>query len=73
MPSINERYVSILFTVLAVTIAILASVAAYESFLYFIGSVFAPLYGILFADYYLLNRRNIEVNKSGAQVRWDFG
>ncbi|MGE7090675.1 putative hydroxymethylpyrimidine transporter CytX [Lysinibacillus sp. NPDC048646] len=73
VPSINERYVSILFTILAVVIAILASVAAYESFLYFIGSVFAPLYGILFADYYLLNRRNIEANNkwsTGAMGLW---
>ncbi|MBK3496100.1 putative hydroxymethylpyrimidine transporter CytX [Viridibacillus sp. YIM B01967] len=63
VPMANERFVSVIFTLLAVVIAIAASVSAYESFLYFIGSVFAPLYGILFADYYLLKRRHIDPQK----------
>lgn len=67
VPRANERYVSVLFTVLAVVIAIASSVSAYEDFLYFIGSVFAPLYGILFADYYLLKRRHID-----AQKKWSW-
>ncbi|WP_205961742.1 putative hydroxymethylpyrimidine transporter CytX [Psychrobacillus vulpis] len=55
----DERLVAIVFTLIGLAIAILSPVSAYESFLYLIGSVFAPLYGILFVDYFLLGKRKI--------------
>lgn len=56
----DERLVAIVFTLIGLAIAILSPVSAYESFLYLIGSVFAPLYGILFVDYFLLNKRTVD-------------
>ena len=34
--------------------------SSYEDFLYFIGSVFAPLFAILLVDFFLFRRRDIE-------------
>lgn len=59
-PKVNAKVVSFIFTIIALFVAMLATIDAYESFLYFIGSIFSPLYGILFAEFYVLRRRTIE-------------
>jgi putative hydroxymethylpyrimidine transporter CytX len=38
-------------------IALTVDLASYQDFLYLVGSLFTPLFGVLFADYFLLRRR----------------
>lgn len=38
-------------------IALTVDLASYQGFLYLVGSLFTPLFGVLFADYFLLRRR----------------
>jgi nucleobase:cation symporter-1, NCS1 family len=49
------------FGVLGFIAAILLPIERYEMFLLLLGSVFAPLFGIVAADYFLLRRRRLEV------------
>ena len=39
-------------------------ISQYENFLYLIGSVFAPLFAILFVDYFLLHKKDINPSYS---------
>ncbi|MFZ0266984.1 putative hydroxymethylpyrimidine transporter CytX [Caulobacter sp.] len=48
------------FGVVCTVIALLAPMARYETFLLLIGSVFAPLFGVLLADHFLVRRRRAE-------------
>ena len=45
------------FGALCTAIALLAPMARYETFLLLIGSVFAPLFGVLLADHFIVRRR----------------
>ena len=38
-------------------------IAQYENFLFLIGSVFSPLFGILAADYFLLRKRHYDMDE----------
>jgi putative hydroxymethylpyrimidine transporter CytX len=58
----NIKLWAILVTVIGTILAIFASVNKFEGFLYFIGSVFAPMIAIQLADFFVL-KRNCE-NKS---------
>jgi putative hydroxymethylpyrimidine transporter CytX len=49
------------FGVLGFIAAVLVPIERYETFLLLLGSVFAPLFGIVAADYFLLRRRYLEV------------
>jgi putative hydroxymethylpyrimidine transporter CytX len=42
-------------------IALTVDLAQYQTFLYLVGSLFTPLFGVLFADYFLLRRRRYDV------------
>ncbi len=55
-PRAGEKRVAILVCIAGVALALLAPLAQFENFLYFIGSVFAPLYAVLFTDYFILRR-----------------
>lgn len=44
----------------ATILARFLSIAGYESFLFLIGSIFVPLFGVLAADYFVSRRRRIE-------------
>ena len=58
---------ALFFGVLCTAIALMIPVAAFESFLYLIGSVFAPLFGVLLADHFVLRRRTIDVGAISAK------
>jgi NCS1 family nucleobase:cation symporter-1 len=51
---------SIVYGVLCTAIAIAVPLASYETFLLMIGSVFAPLFGILLTDHFIIRRRQID-------------
>ncbi|MBO5099090.1 MAG: putative hydroxymethylpyrimidine transporter CytX [Clostridia bacterium] len=55
----NIKHWSILVAVIGTILAVFAPVNEFESFLYFIGSVFAPMIAIQLADFFVL-RRNCE-------------
>lgn len=64
----NEKWVAVLVCVVGTLLAIAAPVSQFETFLYLIGSVFAPMIAILITDYFILkkdssalpyNRRNL--------------
>src|SRR5919112_1539763 len=49
------------FGVLGFVAAALLPIERYEAFLLLLGSVFAPLFGVVAADYFLLRRRHLDV------------
>ena len=57
---LNEKTVAVLVCALGTILAASVSMEQYENFLFFIGSVFAPLFSILFVDYWLFGRREID-------------
>ena len=56
---ISEKVSAIIVCILGTTMAIFVPMSQYENFLYLIGSAFAPLFAILFADYYVAKRRKV--------------
>jgi NCS1 family nucleobase:cation symporter-1 len=71
-PRVSQRGVSVVLGVLAFGLALLLSVERYEVFLFLIGSVFVPLFGVFAADYFVRARgRYGEAELFGATgVRW---
>lgn len=61
-PKLNEKIVAIVMTAIGTGLAILVNIEQYESFLYLIGSVFAPLFAILLTDYFLLKNKEIQAD-----------
>ena len=53
---------SLVYGALCTIIALLVPKAGYENFLLLIGSVFAPLFGVLLADHFLLRRRQLDAD-----------
>ena len=58
-PGVNERLIGICVCVLGTFVAVFVPMSHYEQFLYFIGSVFAPLFAILLVDFFVFRRRDI--------------
>jgi nucleobase:cation symporter-1, NCS1 family len=55
-PKIDQRYLIIGITAFSVIMANIIPISEYQSFLLLIGAVFVPLFGVVLADYYILNR-----------------
>jgi putative hydroxymethylpyrimidine transporter CytX len=55
-PKSNTRVIALIVTAIGFVIALVASMQTYENFLYFIGSIFTPLYTIVFVSYFILKR-----------------
>jgi putative hydroxymethylpyrimidine transporter CytX len=77
MPKFSERNVGIVMTIIGTLVAIILPIENYESFLYAIGSVFAPLFAILITDYFII-KKNTKVQASvlinwGAILVWIIG
>src|SRR5215210_6352117 len=70
LSSITHWKLASFFGVLGFIAAVLLPIERYETFLLLLGSVFAPLFGIVAADYFLLRRRRLDVqalySESGA-------
>jgi putative hydroxymethylpyrimidine transporter CytX len=54
---ISSQRASIMVCIIGTLLAALAPTSKFEDFLYFIGSVFAPMTAILLTDYFLLGRK----------------
>jgi putative hydroxymethylpyrimidine transporter CytX len=77
MPKLSERSVGIAITVIGTLMASTFPIENYESFLYAIGSVFAPLFAVLLTDYFII-RKNTKVQPNvvlnwGAVLVWVIG
>jgi NCS1 family nucleobase:cation symporter-1 len=56
---VRISHLTIGFGVLCTVIALFAPMQSYEQFLIYIGSVFAPLYGVLLTDHFIIRKRGI--------------
>lgn len=68
------------FGVLATLIAVTVPMARYQNFLLLIGSVFAPLFGVVLADHFIVRKRRIDVGaladpvgRYGYSAGWHIG
>ncbi len=57
---VRVRRLALAYGALCTTIALLIPPTSYENFLLLIGSVFAPLFGVLLADHFVVRRRRID-------------
>ncbi len=57
---IKPARLALAFGVVCTAVALLAPIAQYEGFLLLIGSVFAPLFGVLLTDHFIVRRRRLE-------------
>lgn len=77
MPKLNEKTTAIIMTILGTIISLVFPIDKYTTFLYYIGSVFAPLFAILFTDYFIIKKqRKIEEKlllNIGAVIVWVVG
>jgi putative hydroxymethylpyrimidine transporter CytX len=60
-PNASQRALTIGIGGVSVALAATLTMSAYESFLFLIGSVFVPLFGMLCAEYFVLRRRALNV------------
>ncbi len=71
---LNEKHVAIVACLAGTALAIFTPVSKFESFLYLIGSVFAPMIAVMIVDAYILKRNHASqrFSLSGLAV-WVFG
>ena len=76
-PKIKEKWAAMGMAVVGILLALIMPIEQYENFLYAIGSVFAPLFAILFTDYFIIKKqKNIQEDvllNIGSIVIWIFG
>jgi len=56
LPKLNEKKTAVGMGIIGIIVAVTVPIEQYENFLYAIGSVFAPLFAILFTDYFVLRK-----------------
>ncbi len=61
VPWLKQRSLALGVGAVAVVVAISIDLVQYESFLFLIGGIFVPVFGILLADYFALRRRRYQV------------
>lgn len=57
LPGLSTRLLVASIGGLCLAIALTVDLGSFQSFLYLVGSLFTPLFGVLFADYFVLKRR----------------
>lgn len=76
-PKAKEKWMATIMAIVGMIVAIVIPIEQYENFLYAIGSVFAPLFAILFADYFVVKKqKSIQENvllNFGAFIVWIIG
>jgi putative hydroxymethylpyrimidine transporter CytX len=60
VPALPTRALVAAIGGLCLAIALTANLSSFQGFLYLVGSLFTPLFGVVFADYFLLRRRRYE-------------
>ncbi len=75
-PKINQKILFIILSIFSYFIAVIINIVEYENFLFLIGSVFISLFGIMLADYYVIQKGNFKHKKGinwKAIVIWALG
>jgi nucleobase:cation symporter-1, NCS1 family len=54
---ISQKHLIIGFTALSTLLAMVVSIEQYETFLFLIGAIFVPLFGVVLTDYYIVKKR----------------
>ena len=54
--NLNQRHLIIGFSIVSTILAIFVSIKGYEQFLFLIGALFIPLFGVLLTDYFIIKR-----------------
>ncbi|WP_375162897.1 putative hydroxymethylpyrimidine transporter CytX [Pseudomonas sp. LS44] len=67
---LKVEQLALVIGLLCTLIAALAPLAEYQNFLLLIGSVFAPLFGVVLVDHFILRRRRADLAPRVA-LRWD--
>jgi putative hydroxymethylpyrimidine transporter CytX len=77
MPKINDKGIGVVMAIIGTLIAVVFPIENYESFLYAIGSVFAPLFAIVITDYFIIRKGVKEQSETlinwGAVFVWIIG
>ncbi len=60
LPALSTRVLVASIGGVCLAIALTVDLGSFQNFLYLVGSLFTPLFGVLFADYFLLRRRRYE-------------
>lgn len=55
-PKLNEKKVALIMGAIGTALALIINMESYETFLYAIGSVFAPMFAVLITDFFLYKR-----------------
>ncbi len=58
---ISARTIMVVTGVLAITLALVFPMDRYQGFLFFIGAMFVPLFGVVLTDYFLVRRRRLDL------------
>jgi NCS1 family nucleobase:cation symporter-1 len=74
LPGWSTRWLVAGFGLIALGIALAVDLTQYQGFLFLVGSLFTPLFGVLFADYFVLRHRRYDVaalygSAAGGHVR----
>ncbi len=54
--NLNQRHLIIGFSAVSTILAIFVSIEGYEQFLFLIGALFIPLFGVILTDYFVISR-----------------
>jgi len=57
LPALSTRLLVTSIGGVCLAIALIVDLTSFQGFLYLVGSLFTPLFGVLFADYFILKRR----------------
>jgi NCS1 family nucleobase:cation symporter-1 len=57
LPALSTRLLVTSIGGICLAIALIVDLTSFQGFLYLVGSLFTPLFGVLFADYFILKRR----------------
>jgi NCS1 family nucleobase:cation symporter-1 len=60
LPRLRQKVTVVLFGVLGTLLALVFPMERYESFLFLIGAVFIPLFGVVLVDYFVIRRQKVQ-------------
>ncbi|MEO8457940.1 MAG: cytosine permease, partial [Chloroflexota bacterium] len=61
LPRVSQRLLAIVVGAVVIAVAISIDLVQYENFLFLIGGIFVPVFGVFLADYFVLQQRHYDV------------
>jgi cytosine/uracil/thiamine/allantoin permease len=58
---LSARTVMWIAGIISILVALVFPMEQYENFLFFIGAMFIPLFGVILTDYFILRRRQLDI------------